>query len=379
MPWCVRAVCAAAACAVFGCLGAMRSEAAAPLPPRVVAVVPSGGGATLRQLDARTLKPVRGGWSRAVPNGVKAAVSPSGTRVAVNAKPGVVVLDAGTGRVVRRYSETGVGFERLYWLGGDGTHGGKDEILVGLIGFYCSSGGCGNELVGITPRGMTPDEVFAADPVTASREGLVMGGEKWLIVFGRDDPNDPFAHYFEIGLPRMSQTTPFRVVSDVAHNRLFAISNEGLVAEIDRLGDLRRGPRVRYRPVALNGRSFAASWAGGGRIALWGEDGLGTIDTRTWTTHAIARNIKDALATRHGIAAWTTDPADGLTIYLPDGRQRLRLLVGTQVKAARAVGDYLYAGTADAARYSVNLRTGKVVGPLATDATILVPDLVAIP
>lgn len=43
------------------------------------------------------------------------------------------------------------------------------------------------------------------------------------------------------------------------------------------------------------------------------------------------------------------------------------------------MGDYLYADTAAAARYSINLRTGKVVGPLSADATILVPDIVAVP
>ena len=335
----------------------------------------------MRQLDARTLKPVRGGWSRAVPNSVLAALSPSGTRVAVNPMPAVVVLDAGTGRVVRRYPETGgCGMERLYWLGGDGTRGGRDEILVCLIGFGCWSGGCGTEVSSITPRGgPTLDEGFAGDAFAASREGLVIGYPKSLVVYGRHDPKDPFIHYFDISVPRMSESAPFTVVSDVARNRLFAISSAGLVAEIDRLGDPRRPPRVRYRPVALNGRSFAAEWAGDGRIALWGKDGLGMIDTRTWTTHSIAPSIRDAVATRFGIAAWTNDPADGLTVYRPDGRQRLRVLVGKQVKAGRAVGDYLYADTADAARYSINLRTGKVSGPLPTAATILVPDLVAIP
>ena len=48
-------------------------------------------------------------------------------------------------------------------------------------------------------------------------------------------------------------------------------------------------------------------------------------------------------------------------------------------KAARAVGDYLYADTDGNARSSINLRTGKVVRTLRPDATILAPDLVAIP
>jgi hypothetical protein len=71
--------------------------------------------------------------------------------------------------------------------------------------------------------------------------------------------------------------------------------------------------------------------------------------------------------------------ADGLTIYQPNGKKRLRVLDGKRVKAVKAVGDYLYADTDDIDRYSVYLRTGKVVGPLRRDATIVVPDLVAIP
>src|SRR5262245_37057857 len=92
--WWVRAVCAAAVVGVFASLAAMPGEAAAR-QPRVTAVVPSGKGLRLRQLDARMLAPVRGGWSREVPVGVAAAVSPSGTRVAFATGRGrVLVLDS---------------------------------------------------------------------------------------------------------------------------------------------------------------------------------------------------------------------------------------------------------------------------------------------
>ena len=75
------------------------------------------------------------------------------------------------------------------------------------------------------------------------------------------------------------------------------ISSAGLVSEIDRIDSRDPGPRVRYYPVDLNGRPFKAAWAGQGRIALWGQDGLGTIDTRNWTTHHIADRVTAALAT----------------------------------------------------------------------------------
>ena len=164
--------------------------------------------------------------------------------------------------------------------------------------------------------------------------------------------------------------------SDVAHTRLFAISSAGLVAQIDAIGD---GPRVRYHRVGLNGRHFQAAWAGTGRIALWGEDGLGTIDTRTWTTHAIAADVRHAITTPFGIAAWTDNPAGGVTVYKPEGNERFRVLPGKRVKTATAVGDYLYADTDGHTRYSINLRTGKVMRTLRPDAKILVPDIIAIP
>ena len=184
---------------------------------------------------------------------------------------------------------------------------------------------------------------------------------KRLVIYGPEFHRDGDTR---IALPRMLPSAPFRVVADVARSRLFAISSTGLVAEIDRVGDLRRRERVRYHPVGLNGRYFDAAWAGAGKLALWGNDGLGTTDTRTWQTHHIASNIGGALATPFGIAAWGL-PADGLTVYRPDGSRRLRVLVGKDVDGAQAVGGYLYADTHEIDRhdrYSVDLRTGKVVG-----------------
>src|SRR5262245_3999750 len=81
--WGVVASLVVAVGAAFGCLFAAQSEAGSP-PARVVAVVPSPTGLRLRQLDAQTLAPVRGGWSRAVGVGTAMAVSPTGALVAVD-------------------------------------------------------------------------------------------------------------------------------------------------------------------------------------------------------------------------------------------------------------------------------------------------------
>jgi hypothetical protein len=370
-------------CAAFGCLCATSGEAAAPASLRVVGVVSSREGQRLRLLDARTLKPVRGGWvSRVIDGETRPALSPSGARV-VFAAPngGLVVLDTTTGRVVRTYGKWAQGGERLYWLGGEGTE--RDpEVMVAHIN--CGARNlCSGQEFNIIDRRDPAYIVFPGWPTTALREGLViqyhLRGPKRFVVYG---PEFDQGGNTEIVLGRMLPSAPFRVVPDVAHSRLFAISSAGLVAEIDRIGDLRRRERVRYHPVELNGRYFDAAWAGAGKLALWGNDGLGTIDTRTWKTHHIAPNVVGAVATPFGIAAWG-DPAGGVTVYRSDGRMRLRVLVGTRVGAADAVGGYLYVNPGDwGSEYSVDLRTGNVVGPLrATNVVlgVLQPDLVAIP
>ena len=128
----------------LGCLLATHGEAASP-SPRVVAVVPISSGHMLQQRDARTLRPVRGGWSRTLDKYAStAALSPSGSRIAVEASgDSLLVLDAVTGRIVRQYRDVGSAFW-IYWLGGDGTVGSDPELLIAQ-NEGCSSGGCGPE------------------------------------------------------------------------------------------------------------------------------------------------------------------------------------------------------------------------------------------
>jgi hypothetical protein len=174
----------------------------------------------------------------------------------------------------------------------------------------------------------------------------------------------------------MPDDDDFQIATDVVHDRVFVVTSNGTVARISRASTVR--PVVDYHGVALNGRAFEAIWAGAGRIAVWGGDGLGTIDTRTWATHAIAPGVTGVVATRHGIAAWTGRP-DGLSVYRPDGSRRLRLLEGQQVTAALAIGAYLYVDTTLRTRYAIDLRTGAFVGPLRTKVRIIPPSFIMIP
>ena len=347
---------------------------AAPRPARVLAVVQSLLGPTLEPLDARTLRPVSGGWSLPLgwsfSGGTKGpvALSPSGSRVAATtglSGDGVVVVDVASGRVLWRYNGLGDTLG-LYWLGGERLKVPGGAVLMAVT-FDCASLGCGDEFT-IVGQGDSVD-FNDDDPVGALPEGVVMSfaSAKVIIVYGQVDE--------EIGLKQMPLAAPHRLVVDVAHDRLFQISSAGIVAEVDHVATR---PTVTYHRVELNGQPFQAVWAGAGKIALWGKDGLGTIDTRTWKTHAIAPGVTDVVATPFGLATWTNDPNDGLTVYRPDGSLRLGMgLEGKRVKAVYRAGEYLYVDAN--ARHSVNLRTGTVTGPLRSNATIVEPEMVPLP
>jgi hypothetical protein len=368
-----------AAVACFGVVAVAPTYGEATSPPHVIAEVPSTTGWKLRPLDARTLAPVPGSWSRPVRTGASVALSPSGSRAAVVGEQfRVFLVSAATGRIVRKYRESVIDDNGLYWLGDANGNDSKGEPVIVAWGFNCSSTGfCGDELTvagspyaddfggGFEATALMPEGfAYAFDPTDVS-------------VYGSECPAGQSAcdTSFAIPLPRMPKEGPFQVVGDVAHDRIFEISSTGLVATINHV--LARKPSIAYHRVKLNGRPFKATWAGADTIALWGKDGLRTIDTRDWTTHAIAPSVAGVVATPFGLAAWTDDPDGALTVYRPDGRTRFRVLGGKRITAAHAVGSYLYAD--GDARYSIDLRNGRVAGPLATRARIITPDLVAIP
>jgi len=277
----------------------------------------------------------------------------------------VLVVDAATGRVEHRYENGGDTSSGLYWLAGDNAHA---RIIA--VGFNCApSGGCGPELTVIGSGGSDDFGAGDTDASATLKEGVMLVFDPTSLDVYQDASRD-----IPIGLPRMSPSAPFGVVADVAHDRLFAISSAGLVAEIDHVAGR---TSISYHAVDLNGQPFQAAWAGTGRIALWGRDGLGMINTHTWTTQAVAAGVTGAVATPLGLAAWTTDPTSGLTIYRSDGSKRLQVLVGKPIRAVRAFRNFLYVD-ADGP-YSVDLRTGKVFGPLANRARVVTPTLVPIP
>jgi hypothetical protein len=343
----------------------------APAPPALVGAVQVGPRWTLRPLDPRTLKPVRGSWSRPVGRSDSLVRSPLGTGVlAAGGRP--IVVDARTGRVVRRYA-VGVSGVMAYWLGGELPLSRKDgPLLAAESDVTCWSHGCGIEYEGI---GAGASEGWEAETVALLRRRIVIGaGAEFLATL--EPPrlsSGPFGAR-EIPLPGLPRSSPMRVVADVAADRLYAISSGGVIAEVDGASDR---ASVTYHRVDLNGQPFQAIWAGRGRIALWGADGLGTIDTRTWTTKAVAPAATGAIATPYGIATWVGESPGGLSVYRPNGTLRFSVLTGKVVRSAETAGSYLYVRAGH--RYAIDLTNGRVLGRVPDSVRLALPSFVPLP
>jgi hypothetical protein len=325
-------------------------------PPPVVGLVPgSAGGWVLRPVDPITLRPLPRSWHVAVGSYPVLARSPAGTGVAVAAmgRTRTVIVDARSGKVLRRYREDDSSFGDIYWLGSENYR----EALFLMATYGCWSHGCGDEYTELG-SGMSSD--YTASLFAATPDGFV---SLW------DDTGTGvlfFPAEREISLAKLPPG-PTRGVADVTHKLLYVISSGGGVARV--------GPRsVEYHPVSLNGKPFEAAWAGSGKIALWGSDGLGTIDTWTWTTQAITTGrVAGVLPTTRGIAAWSGSD-DGLTVYRTDGSRRFSVLQGEQVRAARSLGRYLYIDAS--VRWTVDLVTGRVLGRARGDVRLALPSYV---
>jgi hypothetical protein len=370
-------------------LGADASLASGPAPASapVVGVVGKGSARVLRPLDPRTLQPLRGSWSQRVGRGARLIRSPLGTRVAVSSAQGAaIVVDSRTGRIVAR-SEEGIhdAGGDLYWFGGERRGRGGAVVLYG----FQDAGSFGSwyqfyDLVASAEDGAS-DAPWAVLPhalVITSLDnefGRVLG----MGPFGFDQD---FIGWKKI--PVSGQTVwEYPAVADVLHDRIFLISKDGTVAEVN---DVSATPRISYHHVDLNGRDFRAAWAGQGRIVLSGADGLGTIDTRTWTTQAISSEGDSVLhTTPYGIIVYTFG-RPGVRVYSPDGTLKFTVLQDQVLrepeKAGRPVagwiapvvlGRYLYIFANR--RVAVDLSAGAVVGPVRADADLALPSYVPIP
>ena len=379
----------ACAVAVVVWLGAGEADSAAPgRTPAVVGVVPAGSQWRLAPLDPRTLEPVPGSWSRRVtaptlPGFLNAALvrSPRGTAVVASGRR-TFFVDSRTGRDLRR-STPGASSPDLYWVGGERVVG-RGRASVFSVYEDSGSGAIWYEYfdlaLGAVDRGAFAD----SEPQAVIPNGMLVWMDRDLMLVRYADPSGSGDFVKPRGVhPPVVGT----VVADALHNRAFVISLDGAVAQVDRISTT---PLVTTHHVDLNGRGFRAAWAGQGKIAVWGPDGLGTIDTRTWTTQSVDAKARSALATPYGIVCWA-DGEPGVRVYRPDGTLRFAVLEDERItrwyddqgkrvpgySTPVVVGRYLYIVGDE--RASIDLVSGRVVGRPRPDARVAAPTLVPIP
>ena len=306
------------------------------------------------RVDPSTLEPLPGFGRVRLPPHAVFDLSADSTRIAIATPRQTVIADSASGRNLWRDQNEGYDVSHaLYWVGRH-RNSLPQAIAVGESSF-------GYEYTTVTVGGTTHGSIDTdLWPAAALRGALVLlgeslSGEGAVEYFGRGGPTilleDP-----------PTETT--RVVADVAGDRVFVVYSAGTVAQVDH--------GVTYHPVALNDREFDAVWAGHGQIAVWGRDGLGIIDTRTWSTRSLAPAARGAIPTNFGLVSWSG--ADGLSVFAPDGHRRLHVLKGKTIHHVSALGRYAYAHVGSK-QFAIQVKTGRV-RPIRSDATVVVPTLV---
>lgn len=337
------------------------SVSAAPIAAGapMLGVVGYGVKTRLVELDPRTLQPL-GKGSPTLADIRWSARSPDCRRVALATTRGILIADPARGSISWIANpDTSRG---IVWLS---TGRGGDPLLVAI-----GASGYGYEyaVIGPGPGGGTYDTDAA--PFAVLGAGLVTSeyDPRFLYLFNNQIGGDTELDLFDM------PTGSFAVATDVQGDRLFVASAAGLVGEVDHVSG---SQDISYHTVDLGGKPFKAAWAGNGRVALWGADGLGVIDTNTWTAHAIAPGITDALPTAYGVLAWRKSHA-GLALYRPGGELRFRVLTRRTVTNVVTGDRYAYA-TTTSGRFSIDLQSGLITGPLSTRARLLPPSFVPAP
>ena len=348
----------AAIIVVIGATGAERVSGAAASAqlPATVALVGTGTRTAFMRVEPSTLEPLPGFGRVHLPRRAVFDLSEDSTRIAIATSQQTVIADTASGRILGRERNDGYDVSYgLYWIGRH-RNALPQAIAVGESSF-------GYEYTAVTARGShggsTDTDLW---PAAALRGALILLGE--------NRPGEGGVEYYgRKGHPMTILEDPptdtTRVVADIAGDRVFVVYSAGTVAQVV-------DHRVTYHSVPLNDRTFDAVWAGHGQIALWGRDGLGIIDTRTWSTRSLAPAATGAVPTTFGLVSW--GGADGLSVFAPDGHRRLHVLRGKTAHHVSALGRYAYAHVGSK-QFAIDLKTGRV-RPIRSDAAVVVPTLV---
>jgi hypothetical protein len=343
------------------------SERTSRTPP-VLGVVGKDPNAMLVALDPRTLKrlpspkplPIRRCISRRCDQEIIGPViSPDGNQVAVVRPRGIDVFGRWRLRKLRTVRASGftVGFWEMAWAGRAFLFTGDGKF--GLALYWAGSRWADTDIEGYAVR--TRDGWAVISP-TISGSGLVVTA---------------FTLHGEPAAGLAALDSPSVATYDARRNRLFVVSSNGEMAVVDM-----RTFAVAYRTVKLPPevdlkRGFELTWAGEGTLVLWSSDaqrpGLWSIDIRDGSSGLVDAAATDVRISTRSIVAWNREAATGIKVYEPGGARRLTAVPTRRVTnvAVTARHAYVHAG----GRYSVDLRSGKVSGPLASRARLVVPDL----
>jgi hypothetical protein len=360
------------------------SERTSRTPP-MLGVVGKDPNAKLVALDPRTLKrlptpkplPIRrcpsaGPCDRDV---IGPVISPDGNQVAVVGSKGIAVVGRWRLRRLRSVRE---GFATVDPYGGEMAWAGRGFIFTGEGKFGLALYPVGFLLAATDIQGyaIRTRDGWAVISPTISGSGLV--------VTAFTPPDESAAG---LALDWSSSVATY----DARRNRLFVVSSSGEMAVVDM-----RTFDVAYRTVMLPPevdltprfevpRLRALTWAGQGTLVLRKPRpragvvpaGVWSIDIREGSSRLVDAAATDVRVSTRSIITWNREAATGIKVYEPGGALRFTAVPTRRVTNVVVTARHAYVDAGG--RYSLDLRSGKVTGPLPRRARLVVPDLVDLP
>jgi hypothetical protein len=293
-------------------------------------------------------------------------VSPDGRQVAIPGLRGLSIVD----RVRLRLLPKVVGNEYRGATGeADYTIWTSDRKTFVFLCEGCSKLGLALHFFG--PYPLPSDADIGTDTWVRTPDGLA-------VLVGDPEEGDSFWLYSpEEGRQRKLPFAGGVAAVDAWRHRMFVVSSAGRVAVVN-LKTLAISTRtVALPPEVSPDGGYSLAWAGRGHLALWGNGGLSLIDTRDWSARLIDAQVREVRVGANALIAWYGETATGVTVYSADGTLRFRALEGRRVSEVGVTARYAYAEASG--RFSIDLRTARIRGPLASRATPVLPDFLSLP
>lgn len=371
---------------------------------------PSGGSATLARLDPLSLRPV----SRRVRIGEyhdNWSLSPDASHVALGRGGqgiGIEIVDLEKLKLVR-HVRTGIAAEALGWLAprrlvAGLQRGGTVVVDPGTgrivrrfadFSFPDVSAQTGQGLVMLLPR------LQKSGPGVPLRR--VAGAPRLALVDAHGRLRSVTLQRIRLGVRTshgVEYTDRAGLAVDPAHARAYVVAADAPVAEVDlhtmrvsyhRLAQLFARPSGRGVTAVL-ARERTALWLGRGRLLVAGRDlvstrtrkealapaGAALVDTAAWTSRTLDRQPTSAVLAGGELLVWGPGeypaPGVGLRGYTLRGRRILGLFAHRRVLDVQVAGRHAYVRT-PAAVHVVEIGSGTVIHDIAppVDLTTVIP------